>query len=310
MDFRKYMHVERFGKTAVKGIEEGSCYVFPKIDGTNASIWKNAADEICCGSRNQSIGKGASNQGFGPDHVDVDLWQKVVEVFKDCTIYGEWLVPHSLRTYSDDAWRKFYVFDVMNAEGQYLPFSQYNQPLLDLGVEVIQPLMIIDNPTEEELQNIANTANKFLIKEGEGVGEGVVVKNYDFRNRFGHVVWAKVLANTYKNKGNAKGKINAPTGPKKDTENYGVKFLEKYFDDTFIEKEIHKLLNTAEPLDGQDFDRKKMMPIMMFNILKTCVEEELFEFLAKHKMPSIDFTQMKKLSDKRVIDVLRKNHLL
>ena len=27
--------------------------------------------------------------------------------------------------------------------------------------------------------------NKYLIKDGEGCGEGVVIKNYDFINKFG-----------------------------------------------------------------------------------------------------------------------------
>ena len=38
MKFRRYQHIERFGNDEVAGIEDGTCYVFPKIDGTNA-IW-------------------------------------------------------------------------------------------------------------------------------------------------------------------------------------------------------------------------------------------------------------------------------
>ena len=33
MEFRKYQHIERFGSSQnVGGIEQGICYVFPKID--------------------------------------------------------------------------------------------------------------------------------------------------------------------------------------------------------------------------------------------------------------------------------------
>ena len=39
MDFLKYQHVERFGTTETNGIENGMCYVFPKIDGTNSQLW-------------------------------------------------------------------------------------------------------------------------------------------------------------------------------------------------------------------------------------------------------------------------------
>ena len=39
MKFEKYQHVERFGTSEVEGIELGRTYVFPKLDGTNASVW-------------------------------------------------------------------------------------------------------------------------------------------------------------------------------------------------------------------------------------------------------------------------------
>ena len=48
MEFKKYQHVERFGNIEVEGIELGKCYIFPKIDGTNASIWINEKGIICC----------------------------------------------------------------------------------------------------------------------------------------------------------------------------------------------------------------------------------------------------------------------
>ena len=39
MTFRRYQHLERFGTTEVQNIELGECYIFPKIDGTNSSVW-------------------------------------------------------------------------------------------------------------------------------------------------------------------------------------------------------------------------------------------------------------------------------
>ena len=38
-EFIRYMHVEKFNTAEVEGIEIGTCYVFPKLDGTNASLW-------------------------------------------------------------------------------------------------------------------------------------------------------------------------------------------------------------------------------------------------------------------------------
>lgn len=39
MNFKEYMHLERFGTDEVEDIEFGECYIFYKIDGTNGSVW-------------------------------------------------------------------------------------------------------------------------------------------------------------------------------------------------------------------------------------------------------------------------------
>ena len=55
MEFLKYQHVERYGNDEVDGINIGTCYVFPKIDGTNASVWLGEDGEIHAGSRNREL---------------------------------------------------------------------------------------------------------------------------------------------------------------------------------------------------------------------------------------------------------------
>jgi hypothetical protein len=37
--FRKYMHIEPIYSEEVKDIYSGTCYVFPKLDGSNGSVW-------------------------------------------------------------------------------------------------------------------------------------------------------------------------------------------------------------------------------------------------------------------------------
>ena len=61
--FKKYQHVERFGTDEVKNIEVGECLVFPKIDGTNSSVWYDG-DDIKAGSRNRELSLGSDNAGF------------------------------------------------------------------------------------------------------------------------------------------------------------------------------------------------------------------------------------------------------
>ena len=55
MYFRKYQHIERFGTMEVEGIELGLCYIFPKIDGTNSSVWLGEDGQIHAGSRKREL---------------------------------------------------------------------------------------------------------------------------------------------------------------------------------------------------------------------------------------------------------------
>ena len=63
MEFKKYMHVERFGTDEVEGIEYGQCYIFPKIDGTNGQTYMKE-NKLMAGSRNRGLSLDNDNQGF------------------------------------------------------------------------------------------------------------------------------------------------------------------------------------------------------------------------------------------------------
>ena len=54
MDFVKYQHVERLGTDKVNGILNGIVHVFPKIDGTNTSLWMDNG-ELCVGNRRNKL---------------------------------------------------------------------------------------------------------------------------------------------------------------------------------------------------------------------------------------------------------------
>ena len=62
-EFLRYPHLERLGNTEVEGIEHGRTYVFPKIDGTNASMWRSSG-RYHYGSRNRELSLGKDNAGF------------------------------------------------------------------------------------------------------------------------------------------------------------------------------------------------------------------------------------------------------
>jgi hypothetical protein len=181
MQFKKYQHIERFGTTEVKGIENGTVFVFSKVDGSNAQTYIGDDGQIKAGSRNRELTIENDNAGFCKFVSENENIQNFHKNYPHLRLYMEWLTPHTLKTYKDEAWRKAYVFDVysqtniIDMEGHAveipLEYDQYQPLMAQHGIECIPPIKIIKNGTYEdflhELQN-----NTYLIKDGEGVGEG------------------------------------------------------------------------------------------------------------------------------------------
>ena len=196
MEFKKYQHIERFGTTETEGIADGICYVFPKIDGTNAQLWWN--NGLQAGSRKRHLSLDKDNAGFLGWALKQHEFNRFFNDYPNLRLYGEWLVPHTLKTYEQSAYRNFYVFDVMDGD-EYLPYNIYYKLIEEYEIEYIPPICVIENPTEDRLINMLQK-NYYLIQDGKGVGEGLVIKRYEFTNRFGNTVWAKIVRNDFKAK--------------------------------------------------------------------------------------------------------------
>ena len=111
MSFIPYPHIERIGKEDAEGIVAGDCYIFPKLDGTNSSLWMEDG-KLKGGSRNRELSTEKDNAGFYSASLADEKYIKFFEKYPQYVLYGEWLVPHTFKKYRENSWRKFYVFDV------------------------------------------------------------------------------------------------------------------------------------------------------------------------------------------------------
>lgn len=288
MEFKKYQHVERFGTIETAGIENGMCYVFPKIDGTNASLWWD--DGLRAGSRNRELVVGADNAGFYE-------WAKKQTVFKDffaeypnLRLYGEWLVPHTLRTYEESAWRNFYVFDVMDGD-EYIPYDEYSKLLEKYGIEYIPPICKVENPTYERLVNQLEK-NGYLIEDGKGTGEGIVIKNYEYKNRFGRTIWAKIVKNEFKAK-HAKVSVTEI----KESKIIEQEIVEKFVTKSLIEKEFSKI-------ESETGWSSKFIPRLLSTVFYCLVKEESWNFIKEFKNPTIDFKRLSFFTNNRIKELM------
>lgn len=276
MSFIKYQHLERYSTTEVEGIEVGTCYVFPKLDGTNGSVWWD--DGVKAGSRNRELALDNDNAGFmnamAADKAVINLLNN-----DRCLIlYGEWLVPHTLKTYNDDAWRKFYVFDVYDRNKErLLSYDEYSEGLVAAGINVIAPIAIIKNGTEAHFTECLSKAH-YLVKDGEGAGEGVVIKNYDYKNKYGRQTWAKIVANEFK----AKHHI-AMGAPVIGCEVVEEKIVEKYVTQALVDKVVAKITNEMEGWSS------KYIPRLLHTVYYDLVTEDSWNFVKEFKNPKVDF---------------------
>ncbi|MGE5626464.1 MAG: RNA ligase family protein [Actinomycetes bacterium] len=288
MDFQKYMHIERFGNTEVEGIEFGECFIFPKIDGTNGQLWYDTG--FRAGSRNRELSLDNDNQGFMNWAVRQTNFMRFFEDYPHLKLFGEWLVPHTLRTYRPDAWQNFYVFDVANEfTGELMHYNEYSV-ILDLyGINYIPPICIIRNPTYEDLTRKLDS-NIYLIQDGKGFGEGIVIKNYAYKNKFGRQVWAKIVRNEFKEK-----HVKAMGSPAMDgTKMIEEDFIEKYLTLSLVEKTQAKIINETGMWSS------KMIPRLLQTVYYDLVTEETWNFIKDNKLPTINFKTLNYLTVNKI----------
>lgn len=307
MEFVKYQHVERFGTTEVEQIELGKCYVFPKIDGTNASVWLDSKGEIQAGSRNRQLSLEKDNAGFFAWVKNQDNLLSYLKENPTHRLFGEWLVPHSLNTYRDTAWRKFYIFDVCTDKDQseilhegdsklnYLHYDLYKPLLEKHDLDYISPISIIDKPSYEQLVKQL-PKNVFLIEDGKGSGEGIVIKNYDFRNKYNRQVFAKIVTSEFK-EAHAKN-MGAP-------DMKGKTLIEEQIANEFVtvalcEKTYAKIVNEN---DGWS---SKFIPQLLNTVYYDFIKEESWNFIKKFRNPIINFKTLQYFVFNRVKSSLPK----
>lgn len=284
---RPYDHVERYGSDETEGIDVGLVHVFPKLDGANARLCIGLAGDFQVGSRTRVITPEQDCHGLAVWAPSIE--EKVRGVIEqlasesgrnvhDYTLYGEWLVPHTLKTYREDAWRRLWLFDVHDGE-KYLHFPTWGGLAIARGLDVIEPLCTIADPTPEQVRKQVET-NTVLLRDGCGLGEGIVIKNYAWRNKYGRQSWAKVVRNEFKETNRRIFGVTEKTG------------------ETQVEAEIARACVTGALVDKErakigEVPRAQLIPRLLETVFHCVVTEELWGQLKKHNFPKVDFKRLR-----------------
>ena len=291
MFYKSYQHIEKLGTSETEGILKGEVHLSYKIDGSNGCIYLKDNGELGFGSRKRELSITEDNMGFMASFVtDKSLYSKFEEILKknpNFIIYGEWLVPVTIKRYGKDAWRKFYVFDVFNNEdGTYLPFNTYKEMLDEYGLLYIPEIAVLNDPSEDDIKEYLDKTGEFLITEG--LGEGIVIKNYDYKNKYGRRTWAKILTEDFKKNKKELRKRNHIAKNEGDIELLIVNY---YLTSEHVLKEKHKI---EEKYGG-------WLSKNIFELLNRVYDEFLkdnFELiLKKYKDPTINFKLLRQYSN-------------
>lgn len=306
--FRKYQHIERLNDSLNESYLIGNCYVFPKIDGTNSSVWLENG-KLKAGSRNRELSLDNDNANFFASIKDNENILKFLQDCPNYRLFGEWLVPHTLKNYKEDAWKKFYVFDVVdesnvpeNADGEeyrknirYLSYEEYSTLLNTYSILYLPVIIKLNCPDIIELKNILSS-NGYLTTDGNG--EGIVIKNYDYINRTNTNIhdlhWIKIISKEFL----SQKQINSKLDKLVKSNCIEETIVENFVTESFIEKEYAKIIN-----DNPNIKRKKLIPMLLNIMFHELIEEESWNIIKKYKCPTINYKVLKDLVIKKIKSV-------
>ena len=300
-DYRKYMHVERLENEECDGLlQNNPVYVTAKVDGTNCVVWHNG-DKVCGGSRTRQLSEFSDNAGFYnwlmSDSSEAVALRTVVTDHPNWIVYGEWLgfakFIGQIKTYDSIAKGHMYIFDVYDTEADhYFADPVWREALQSYGLEpyYVALLATLDHPSYEDVVEVAKQ-NKFLLTHAENVGEGVVCKAPDFRNRWGRNVYGKVVLEEFKQRMNQGGKKKEPIA----REGIESDIVDYWVTDAEMTKAKAKV---CVALEVENFDKKngKFIGYFLEMIWKDLLEE-MSTICKQYKNPIIDFKILRNASN-------------
>lgn len=262
---RKYNSIERYGKRGTHDVLESGGYIviFEKLDGANSSI-QFVDGEIKCFSRNTELNETETLRGF---------YNWATDHFSNCIreegliLYGEWLCPHKL-DYGDNK-NKFYLFDVYDSDKEeYLGLADIR--LIARDYDLLMAPVFYEGAFRST-EHVLSFVGKSELGE---IGEGVVVKNYTHRNRFGEQSFVKFVSDAFAEK--AKTKKHTV----KNSNDPLTEFIVSTLTEARVSKLIHKLVD--ENKLNEDYAIEDMGTILKglgSSVFDDIVKEELDELL-------------------------------
>lgn len=301
MKYRKYQHIEKINREEVDGLLNGTVTVQPKIDGTCSVLWLEDG-EVKAGSRKRELSEQEDNHGFFKNYHEDENIKRYLKKHPNHYLYGEYLIPHTIRTYDRTAWNKFYIFDVYekleDGGGRYLSYDTYKPLLEEFNLTYIPEIARLENPTIEDVAACIKQTH-YLMPEG-CTPEGVIAKNYAYKNKYGHTIWGKIVSEEFFNKKSRNKRTKATSKTDNANSEFEFRIAEEYITDAIIWKEYEKVKN-----EFPDIPRGETIGRVLNAVYDSFLHEDLYTVVRRNKKCTINFITLRHESDDRVKTVLR-----
>lgn len=228
------MDIVRLGhKSTLDVLKVGDNIVIQeKIDGANASF-RRIDDKIQAYSRNNPLSEENTLGGF------YDFTQSLpVDRLLDGVIYfGEWLNPHKVKY--PEYQKQFFLYDIYNTfTNEYVNFSMVKDEAKRLGLNLIPIFYEGEYQSFEHLQSFVGKSELGGKLGDIETGEGIVVKNVDYTDRFGNQIFVKLVTDAFREVQKQK-----PAKDPKIAQTAEQRFVDATVTEARVEKFLHKFVD-------------------------------------------------------------------
>lgn len=216
--YTKYSHVRRFGTEGTEGYLKGHVIATPKVDGANCTAWFDTESNTpCIGGRKTPCAdrKDVSwlAEWFDTDEKEAPYIKAFVTDNPSFVVYGEWMggqvkdkFQGAIKDYDKKMLRTVQIFDIYDTDTDtYMEDHAWRDMIArdypELAAFCVPILAEFDDPTEEELWQVAEN-NTYMLKEAGHAGEGIVLRNPDFKDEYGNYHIVKMVLSDWRQRAN------------------------------------------------------------------------------------------------------------
>lgn len=169
MDIERIKFSDELKNGNTDGFKVGNIIqISEKVDGSNASICYDVdTNKLIAFSRKQELSYNNTLNGFWN-------WVQTLDVtpflkYPNYVFFGEWLVPHTVQ-YKEDAYRKFYFYDVFDKESQgYLPQVDVKKLAEEFGFIYVHEYYYGPFISWEHCESFLDKGSEIAVKDIEGI---------------------------------------------------------------------------------------------------------------------------------------------